>query len=173
MKKSNILILAISVLASAFLLYLWWSLGFNKIDTSIDLTISIVWWLVIAVLIALITRWESARRRAMRTIYLSSTALYNGEAGVRELEVDAPVDAMEETLKGLSYGFKVQDLPEASEFDYRCVVKTDRYKPGDSGASGAQPHWKGSVIDLCSNDENKERAFENREELEQILSELA
>lgn len=173
MKKSNILILAISVLASAFLLYLWWVLGFNKIDNPLDLTVSIVWWVVIAALVAFITRWERKRRRAVRTMYLSPTALYNSEAGVVELEAASPVAAMEETLKNLAYGFKVQDLPDASEFDYRCVVKTDRYKPAADGAPDAQPQWEGSVIDLHSEGDDKEKSFSNRRELEQMLGLLA
>ena len=170
MKKSNILILAISVLASAFLLYLWWALGFNKIDNPLDLTVSIIWWVVIAALIALITHWERKRRRAVRTIYLSPTALYNGETGVSEFAA-APVAAMEEVLKKLAYGFKVQDLPEATEFDYRYVVKTDRYKSADneSDAQDAEPQWEGAVIDLRSKEDDKEKSFSNRRELEEIL----
>ncbi len=172
MKKSNILILAISVLASAFLLYLWWALGFNKIDNPLDLTVSIIWWVIIAVLIALITHWERKRRRAMRIIYLSPTALYNTETGVREFESTAPVEAMEEVLKNLSYGFKVQDLPEASEFDYRYVLKTDLYKPSgnESNARSAQSRWEGSVIDLHSEADDRETAFSNRKELEHVLA---
>ncbi len=172
MKKSNILILTIAVLASAFLLYLWWVLGFNKVDNPLDLTVSIVWWVVLAVLVALITRWERKRRRAVRTMYLSPTALYNSEVGVIEFEAASPVAAMEEALKNLAYGFKVQDLPDAAEFDYRSVVKTDRYKPTADDAQDAQTQWEGSVIDLRSEGDSKEKSFSNKQELEQILNAL-
>ena len=174
MKKSNILILAISVLASAFLLYLWWVLGFNKVDNPLDLTVSIIWWVIIAALIALITCWERRRRRVMSIIYLSPSALYNAETGVYEFEGAAPIDVMEEVLKNLAYGFKVQDLPEASEFDYRYVVKTDLYKPsGDkNSARDARPRWEGAVIDLHSEAGDREKAFSNKKELEQALASL-
>ena len=86
MKKSNYLILAVSALVSIFLLYLWYSLGFNKIDGPLDLVISIVWWVLIAVLVVWINKLEKTRQQRIRTMYLAPAVLYNSETGVRRLQ---------------------------------------------------------------------------------------
>ena len=52
MKKSNVIVFAIAAVLSIFLLWLWYFLGFNQIDSPLDLIISIIWWVVIVALIA-------------------------------------------------------------------------------------------------------------------------
>ena len=42
MKKSNVLITAVIVVVSAFLLWLWYNLGFNHVDSPLDLVLSVV-----------------------------------------------------------------------------------------------------------------------------------
>lgn len=178
MKKSNYLILVISVLASAFLLYLWWALGFNKVDNPLDMAISIVWWIVVVLLVVLINRWEQKRQRAVRTVYLAATALYNSETGVQELEDGKTVEALETLLAGLTYGFKVQDAPAADEFDYRYVVKSDRYKAAakadgandSENSEAAEPTWEGTVIAIDRENGNTETKFSNRAELAAALA---
>ena len=126
MKKSNYLVLAVSALVSIFLLYLWYSLGFNKIDSPLDLVISIIWWALIAVLVVWINKLEKTRQQRIRTMYLAPTVLYNSETGVRRLQPRAStVEAMQEVLEGLEYGFDTHDLPSRDEVDFAYVVKTD------------------------------------------------
>ncbi len=167
MKKSNYLVFAISVLASIFLLYLWYSLGFNKIDSPLDLAISIVWWIVIVVLVVLINRWEQKRQQAIRTVYLSDTALYNSETGVRELSGAAAVDAVEKVLSGLEYGFETKDVPAKDKFDYRYVVKSEEYKTANGNS---ELTWKGSVITIDRENGNVEKTFSNKAELVAALA---
>ena len=132
MKKSNYLVLAISALVSIFLLYLWYSLGFNQIDNPLDLVISIIWWALIVALVVWINKLEKTRQQRIRTVYLAPAALYNSETGVRELEDGAnPVEAMQTVLEGLEYGFDTQDLPSRDEVDFTYVVKTEEYKPAE------------------------------------------
>ena len=47
MKKSNIIITAVAAIASIFLLWLWYFLGFNEVDSPTDLVVSVAWWAVV------------------------------------------------------------------------------------------------------------------------------
>lgn len=170
MKKSNYLVLAVSALVSVFLLYIWYAYGFNKIDNPLDLAISIVWWLLIVLLVVLINRWEAKRQRAIRTVYLAPTALYNSEVGVRDLNAAAPADAAESVLRGLEYGFGTKDAPARDEFDYRYVVKTETYKPAASDSEDAEPTWEGSLITIDRANGNKEKTFSSKKELVALLA---
>ena len=172
MKKSNYLILGISTLASLFLLYLWFYLGFNKIDNPLDLVIGIIWWVVIVGLFVLINRWEAKRERRVRTVYLAPGALYNSETGVKELDAPSPLAAMEELLGALEYGFDVQDAPEREDFDYRYVVETDTFKASDSddGDSESDPTWEGKVTKIDRVNGNTETAFSSKQELAELLA---
>lgn len=179
MKKSNYLVLAVSALVSIFLLYLWYSLGFSKIDDPLDLVISIVWWALIVLLVVLIKRWEDRRQRLIRTVYLSPDALYNSETGVKSLGGDT-LTAVEEVLENLEYGFKTEDAPAKDEFDYRYVIKTDEYKPAKDEDEAAaedkktiadqEPTWKGTLIRIDRENGNEETGFKTLEELKTALS---
>ena len=59
MKKSNVIITVILAAVSIFLLALWYWLGFNEIDSPLDLVISVVWWAVIVAGIAVAAKTES------------------------------------------------------------------------------------------------------------------
>lgn len=169
MKKSNCLVLAVSALASIFLLYLWYALGFNKIDDPLDLVIAIIWWVLIVVLVVWIKKLEKTRQQRIRTIYLAPTALYNSEMGVRDLEEDTtPVEAMQSVLGELKYGFDTQELPDREELDFAFVVKTEEYKPAKDEDS--EPTWKGTVIKIDREGENGEIDFDGIEQLSKALA---
>lgn len=85
MRKSNIVIIAILLIVSLFLLWLWKFLGFSLHDP-IDLTIAIVWWVILAAVIVAIVITEQRRRSRIRTIFVSDGVLYNCETGVVRLE---------------------------------------------------------------------------------------
>ena len=70
MKKSNVIVFVLLALASAFFLWLWYFLGLNRVDEPLDLVLSIVWWLVIVVAIAVIVKMERTRRQRVRTVYV-------------------------------------------------------------------------------------------------------
>lgn len=169
MKKSNYLVLAVSALVSIFLLYLWYSLGFNKIDSPLDLVISIIWWVLIAVLVVWINKLEKTRQQRIRTMYLAPAVLYNSETGVRRLQTGVnTVEAMQEVLEGLEYGFDTQDLPSRDEVDFTYVVKTDEYEPAQDKDS--EPTWKGSVVKIDHAGENVETAFDGIQQLSAALA---
>ena len=168
MKKSNYLVLAVSALVSIFLLYLWYSLGFNKIDDPLDLVISIIWWALIVLLVVWINKLEKTRQQRIRTMYLAPAVLYNSETGVRELkEGTTPVEAMQAVLGELGYGFDTQDLPSRDEVAFTYVVKTEEYKPAVDDDS--EPTWKGQVIKINCEGENIETEFDGIEQLSAAL----
>ena len=43
MRKSNDLVLGAAAVVAALLLVLWYHLGFNRIDSPLDLVLAIVW----------------------------------------------------------------------------------------------------------------------------------
>ncbi|MDO5334673.1 MAG: hypothetical protein Q4F23_01150 [Coriobacteriia bacterium] len=168
MKTNNYVLLAISALAAAFLLFLWYYLGFNSIDSPLDLVLAILWWVGIVVIAVVIMRLEHNRRRQIRTIYVSPTALYNSERGVVGIAGVAPVDAMRDLLTQLKYNFDKEELPSRDTFDYRFVVQTDEFKEGDQ-ESGQEPTWKGTVTKIDRKNGNREVEFEDEAQLRQAL----
>lgn len=169
MKKSNFLVFSVALLASAFLLFLWYYLGFNHIDDPFDLVVSVLWWLVIALLVGGIIYVERKRQRQIRTIYVSPTALYNSEQGIVGLHDTTTLEAMRTILEGLEYGFGKEDLPDQKTFDYRFVVQTDEYKEGNE-EKGEEPTWKGTVTKIDRENGNVETSFEDEQELQAALA---
>ncbi len=169
MKKNNYIVLGVAAVAAAFLLFLWYYLGLNAVDEPFDLVLAVIWWIGIVVIAAVIARLEANRKRQIRTIYVSPTALYNSERGVVGLK-DAPVaDAMQEILSNLEYGFDKKAMPETSKFDYRFVVQTDEFKAGDE-EKDEQPKWTGKVIKIDRENGNVETEFEDEQQLREALA---
>lgn len=169
MKKSNVIVVALIVLVSAFLLFLWAYMGFYRVDTPLDLVLSIVWWAVLALAIAVIVKSEKTRRARIRRMYVGADALFNSEAGlVPYAGADQIAIAMGGILDNLEYGFKREDLPEADEFSAAYLVKTDTYK--DRGDT-----WKGTIVVPAPDDssQDEERPFEDQDELLAELVALA
>ena len=112
MKKSNVIITVVLAAVSIFLLALWYMLGFNEIDSPLDLVISVVWWAVIVAGIAVAAKTESTRRQRIRTVYVADGAFYNSEAGNRILAPGvSATEAIAGTLASLQYGFDKADAP--------------------------------------------------------------
>ena len=112
MKKSNWIGLAIAVLVDVFLLWLWFFLGFNRIDSPLDLVISIIWLVAIVAVAAAVNRLECQREKRLRTIYVSPTALFNKERGLVSLgSAAAAPSVMERILRDMEYGFDLKEMP--------------------------------------------------------------
>ena len=168
MKKSNWIGLAIAVLIDAFLLWLWYYLGFNRIDEPLDLVISIIWFALVVAIVVLVNRLEKKRDCALRTIYVAPASLFNKESGAVPVAAGASnVEAMEEILKGMKYGFDLKDMPKPEEFECRFVVQTERYEP--AAGENAAPTWKGKVTKIDRRNGNVETPFSSREELVKAL----
>ncbi|WP_139650732.1 hypothetical protein [Raoultibacter phocaeensis] len=170
MRKSNVIITALIVAASAFLLFLWVYMGFYRVDTPLDLVLSIAWWVIVAAAVVVIAKSEKTRRERIRRIYIGANALFNSEAGLVEYTVErSGTDQLAVLVGGildnLNYGFEKKDVPTADEFVAAYYVQTDAYK--DRGDT-----WRGSVVVPAADDssEDERRAFADRQEL---LAELA
>lgn len=139
MNMKNKIAVGCTVLVSAFLLFLWYALGFNHVDAPLDLVVSIIWWCGIAALAFAVKRAEDKRRYEMRTLYVTDAALFNPETGMIEPDGRDQMEMAAEVLDGLSYGFKVKELSGHMKPNVRYVVHTDEF--ADKGDT-----WKGSVI---------------------------
>lgn len=168
MKKSNWIGLAIAVLVDVFLLWLWFFLGFNRVDSPLDLVISIIWLVVIVAVIVGVNRLERQREKRLRTIYVSPTAVFNKERGLVSLGSAAAPSVMEGILKDMEYGFNLKEMPKSEGFDCRYVVQTDEYKA--AGGEGGEPTWKGTVVAIDRAAGNRETPFFSRDELVAALA---
>lgn len=189
MKKSNWIIMAVVAVVSVFLLWLWFYLGFNKIDSPLDLLLSIIWWLIVAIGIFGIIRVESARRKRVRTIYVGNKAFFNSEKGItyyREGDEANFIEEVEKTLDNLAYNFKREDYPETDELDIAYIIRSDVYKAQDEkdekekdartvdfasyGSEQSEKEkeykWEGEVVISHT---GTEFAFASKEELVQIV----
>ena len=164
MRTSNAIIFGVIIALSVALLALYFYLGFNKIGGVGDILLSVLWWGLIAGLIFGITRVEASRRRQLRTVYVSPTAIYNPEHGVIACNNPSErVDQIYRMLSDMKYGFDKQDLPPMAAFDCRYVVRTDEFKDGQS------PVWNGSVVRVDRTYGNREKAFNTPQTLATML----
>ena len=169
MKKSNWIGLAIAVLVDVFLLWLWFFLGFNQVDSPLDLVISIIWLVAIVAVAVAVNRLERQREKRLRTIYVSSTAVFNKERGLVSLgSAAAAPSVVERILRDMEYGFDLKELPKPEEFNCRYVVQTDEYKA--TGGEGGEPTWKGTVVAIDHAAGNREMPFFSRDELAAALA---
>lgn len=182
MKKSNVLITVILAAISIFLLWLWFFLGFNHIDSPLDLVISIIWWAIIIIGIALVVKTENTRREKVRTVYVADGSFYNSELGNYVLAPGVSATAaIEGALTHLEYGFNKVDAPTKpgtnEPLDYTYVVRSAKFSQGnDSSQGGAantsaanqqnEPTWEGEVVTVATGAVSR---FNSREELAAII----
>lgn len=163
MKKSNWLILGLAAVACAFLLWLWYYLGFNKIDDPLDLVLAIIWWVIVALAGVLIAKAEKARRERIRTIYVLDGKLFNSEVGAVEPEAGSTlVQAAQKLLEQLDYGFDRNELPSDAKPGY--VIQSESFKAGD------EPEWKGKVTKVVPGGDNVETEFDGVDQLAAALA---
>lgn len=183
MKKSNIILTVILVIISAFLLGLWYWLGFNNVDSPLDLVISIIWWAVIVIGIVLVVKTESTRREKIRTVYLAADgSMYNSETGVRSAFGGTSVDAIAATLVNLEYGFARADAPgeqqagagatgaaAAAAPEWRYVVRTSKFNANaGAGSTDSQNEtWEGEVVTVAT---GEVRPFASRQDLAALIA---
>lgn len=163
MKKSNVLVFSLLLIISVFLIWLWFYLEFDHVDSPLDLALSIAWWVVMAIALAVIVRIEKTRRYRIRTLYVSPGAFFNAEAGQKAYEgVSRLVDAAEAVLKGLRYDFRKTEFPRHDELPVTYLIRTDVMD---------DETWEGEVVSVCRPDDPA-RPFTNRNELAAILGSM-
>jgi hypothetical protein len=124
-------------------------------------------------------RSESERRQSVRTCFLSNNLLYNSESGViRATGTSAQIDAMQDVLAHLRYGFDVVEPPRSNArqsmadlFDYVVRTKTFKVAPEADGYAPRLISWQGEVASTA----NPKRApipFSGRDGLAAALAKL-
>ena len=138
MKKNNVIIFALLALVSIFLLWLWYYLGFNRVDDPFDLVLSIIWWIVIVVAIVVIVRMEKTRRRRIRTVYVGNARTFNSEKGLMEFDGSLPASmVIASIIENLKYDFTRKDFPEEEDFTVDYFVRTSEFDTKDKDSSSA------------------------------------
>lgn len=186
MKKINVILAVVLAAVSAFLLWLWYHLGFNQVDQPLDLVVSVVWWAVIVAGIAAVVKTEQKRQRQIRTMFVADGQFYNSETGLRSVAPGATATAsIAGALANLEYGFDKAEEPDLKDannpIEYKWVVRTDTFKPAEAGsqtgaqgeaqpASEGQPEsqetWEGEVVEVAT---GTTKPFASREELAAII----
>lgn len=172
MKTSNVIITVILAAASIFLLVLWYMLGFNQVDSPLDLVISVIWWLVIIIGIVLTVKAESTRREKVRTMYVADGTFFNTELGSRVLAPGASATAaIASVLPSLEYGFDKAEAPKQpgtnQPQNFRFVVRTAKFEQGSgNGNAQGQGTWQGEVVDVAT---GGVRRFTSKAELASII----
>ena len=162
MRKSNVLIIAILVVASIAFLWLWYYLQFNLVHM-LDLIITIIWWVVIIALCIAIHRVEQKRRERMRTVFVSNGVLYNSEAGVVQLDSTDPqscVQAIRELLNNLNYDADAKIDSNQTRLRFNYIIHSPKFS--DDGNV-----WEGDVVRVTGSYEPID--FKDSQELLRIL----
>ncbi len=161
MKKKNWIGTAAATIASALLLTLWYVLGFNYVDAPLDLIISIIWWVVLAASVAGIAYAEQKRRRAMRTLFIGESMMFNPERGLVEIGEADVLDEAAMLLDDLEYGFATEEMTGHVRPLVEAIVYTDKFNLEDGV-------WEGEVR-FTETPDAEPVAFEDRAQLEYLL----
>lgn len=176
MRKSNWIIYIVAILISAFLLWLWFWLGFDHVDAPLDLVLSIIWWVLVIVACIVIHRVEMKRRERMRTCFIAKNHVYNSEAGTATANnPDEAVEQIHDIIRDLEYGFDIKDMPEDGEgntiqYDYVVRSKVFDVKREEDEDAGREEEleWEGEVA-VAERPDDDPLPFQDRDELVQIL----
>lgn len=166
MRKNNWIVIAVAVVASVALLALWFGLGFNQVDTTLDLVVAALWWVVVAAVIAGIMMAEQKRRQRMRVAFVGDGVLYNAERGIVMVEHGwDEVSTLQRTLDSLSYADQPAELSRKNRPAFRWVVRSRKFDQGGNV-------WEGEVLPAGNPDAQAMR-FNGREELARLLGTAA
>lgn len=164
MRKSNIIIVAILVIASLAFLGLWYYLQFNLVDNPLDLVITVVWWVVIVAACVAIHLAEKRRQQKIRTVFIADGMIYNSETGnvaANTQDGKACVQSMRQILSNLDYKDGVAREAEIDKARFIYVVRSPKFS--DNGAV-----WESEVVSVQQ--PQKPRQFQSAQELTMILS---
>ncbi len=162
MRKSNIIILAILLVASCAFLGLWYYLRLNLVHTK-DLVITIVWWVVIVAVCVAIHLAERKRRQSARTAFIAPSLIYNSEAGIVRLNQESNatyVNVLRSVLSSLKFKSTKAVVPNQEKIRFKYIVRTSKFK--QNGAI-----WEGEVVNIA--DPSNPASFYNEDELAMLL----
>lgn len=156
MRKSNWIFFLIACAASIILLMLWYALGFDKVDSPLDLVLSVAWWVIAIAAAVIVSRMESKRRYHQRTVYvMSDGSLFSPELGTVCYDDLGVVDSIAKVIGQLDYPLESKELDEDKLGDVKCLVYTDKFENGGNKWSGkvAFPNRKSDVREYVDMEE--------------------
>lgn len=163
MRKNNWIVVALAVVASVALLALWFGLGLNNVDSPVDIVVSVLWWVVVAAVVAGIMWAENKRRQRMRLAFVGDGVLYNAERGIVMVEQGADeVSTLQRTLSSLSYADKPAPLGRSGRPAFRWVVRSRKFDQNGQV-------WEGEVLPAGEPDASP-RPFSSRDDLAALLA---
>lgn len=179
MKKSNWVVYIVAIVVSAFLLWLWFWLGFDHVDAPLDLVLSIIWWVLVAVACFAVHRIEKKRQERVRTCYVASNHVYNSELGTESARTsEQVVERIYGMLRDLEYGMEIRDMPKDAEgktvqYDYIVRSKVfDLKRQEDKGRDQQEElDWRGEVA-VTERPDDEPLPFDGRDELASIMARL-
>lgn len=162
MRKSNWLVAAIAVVAAAALLWAWFALGFNHVDSPLDLVVAILWWVVVAAVIGAIMWAENKRRARMRLAFVGDGVVYNPESGVVVPDQgENELALLQRTLAGMTFPDEIAGLDERNRPAFRWVVRSNKFdQNGDV--------WEGEVVS-ARDPQAEAKPFASREDLAVLI----
>lgn len=168
MRKSNWIIAIIAVVASIVFLGLWYYLGFNHIDSPLDIVLAVVWWLLVIIVCVSIRVADLRRRQSLRTAFLGPDVIYNIETGMVHLNPnESYVPALQKIIANTDYRFNRQDaiVPDGdAHTNFNYIVRTKKF--ADNGEK-----WEGEVVNVMK--PNRPRSFSSKSELSVLLGSRA
>lgn len=133
MRKSNWVAYIVAAIIAAFLLWLWFYLGFDHVDAPLDLVLTVIWCCIIVGAGLLIRRIEMKRQMRMRTCYVAGKRIFNPEKGFVDIEEGSdPVDAIRKIISDLDYSFHLEQAGENERengFAADYAVHSEKFKP--------------------------------------------
>lgn len=174
MRKSNTIIAVIAVVAAVFLLWLWYFLGFNRVDYPLDLVLTIIWLVIVAVVVIVVHRREKIRQELVRRVFVTKNTgiLYNSEAGVVSYAKPTALQTIEGILTDLDYkSMDIEDRPDDFQTDYivrTSDFETEKETDEDTGEDKKViTDWEGELYNYKT-EESQE--FKTKDELSTLLS---
>lgn len=162
MRKSNWVFLCGACLISVVLLVVWYMLRFYKVDSPLDLVLSIIWWAVLAVAIVIVAKLEKKRRYHERAVYIMNDGtLFSPELGNVAHKDASVVDSMANIVCALDYALDMKTLDKEQAVNVTHIVYTDKFE--DDGEN-----WEGEVS-CFNNGEASSYTYSSKEELERLL----
>lgn len=179
MKKSNWVVYIVAIVVSAFLLWLWFWLGFDHVDAPLDLVLSIIWWVLVAVACFAVHRIEKKRQERVRTCYVASNHVYNSEIGTESARTpEQVVERIHDMLRDLEYGMEIRDMPKDAEgktvrYDYIVRSKVFDLKKQENQSRDQQEEldWRGEVA-VTARPDDEPLTFDGRDGLASIMARL-
>lgn len=162
MRKSNWVFLCGTCFVSVVLLMAWYMLGFYKVDSPLDLVLSVIWWAVLAVAIVIVAKLEQKRRYHERAVYvMSDGTLFSPELGSVARNNASVIDRMANIICALDYVLDMKTLDKEQTVNVTHIVYTDKFE--DDGEN-----WEGEVT-CFNNGEASSYTYSSKEELERLL----